>query len=48
MQVCEVNFELTPINYLSFGPAWVRGWEFTYFVILILCSFGIKVAFRIH
>jgi len=46
--VSEVNFELTPINYLSFGPAWVRGWEFTYFVILILCSFGIKVAFRIH
>jgi hypothetical protein len=46
--VTEINFELTPINYLSFGPGWIRGWEFSYFIVLIICSLGIKVAFRIH
>jgi hypothetical protein len=46
--VTEVHFELAPISYLSFGPGWVRGWELTYFLVLVICSLGIKVAFRIH
>jgi len=43
-----IYFELRSQEFLSFGPGWIRGWEFSYFVLLILVSLGIKVAFRIH
>jgi hypothetical protein len=46
--VQEIRFGLPHVEYLSFGPAWARGWELSYFLILILCSLGIKVAFKIH
>jgi hypothetical protein len=44
----EVRFNLPEITYLNFGPGWIRTWEFSYFLVLIICSLGIKVAFRIH
>ena len=47
-EVEAVYFELGSMEFLSFGPGWVRGWEFSYFVLLILVSLGVKVAFKIH
>jgi len=44
----EIRFELLPIEFLQFGPAWARTWELSYFLLLILVSLGIKVAFKIH
>jgi len=44
----EIFFSLPRIQYLSFGPIWARTWELSYFLLLILCSLGIKVAFKIH
>jgi len=46
--VQEIRFGLPPVEYLAFGPGWARGWELSYFLLLILCSLGIKVAFKIH
>ncbi len=43
-----IYFELRSQQFLKFGPGWIRGWEFSYFVLLILVSLGIKVAFKIH
>lgn len=44
----EVRFDLPSITFLNFGPGWIRSWELSYFLVLIICSLGIKVAFRIH
>jgi hypothetical protein len=44
----SIHFELSSTEYLSWGPGWVRGWEFSYFMLLIIVSLGIKFAFRIH
>ncbi|MDP6436560.1 MAG: hypothetical protein QF790_01960 [Gammaproteobacteria bacterium] len=44
----EVRFDLPRLTYLDFGPGWTRTWELSYFLMLIICSLGIKVAFRIH
>jgi hypothetical protein len=44
----EIHFELLPIEFIQFGPAWARTWELSYFLLLILVSLGIKVAFKIH
>ena len=44
----EIRFELQPIEFIQFGPAWARTWELSYFLLLILVSLGIKVAFKIH
>lgn len=46
--VQDISFDLPRIQYLSIGPAWARTWELSYFLLLILCSLGIKVAFKIH
>jgi hypothetical protein len=43
-----IYFDLRPQEFLAFGPSWIRGWEFSYFVLLIIVSLVIKVAFRIH
>jgi hypothetical protein len=43
-----IYFELSSPEHLSWGPGWVRGWEFSYFMLLIIISLGIKFAFRIH
>lgn len=33
---------------LPFGPSWMRGWAFLYFVLLIIGSLGLKLVWRIH
>ena len=33
---------------LPFGPGWMRGWEFLYFLLLIIGSLGLKLIWRIH
>lgn len=47
-EVDEIRFELRKIEYLSIGPGWMHTWEFSYFLLLIVTSLGIKVAFKIH
>ena len=47
-EIEAIYFELASTEYLGFGPGWVRGWEFSYFLLLIIVSLGIKLAFRIH
>ena len=46
--VQEIAFDLERVEYLGIGPGWARTWELSYFLLLILCSLGIKVAFKIH
>jgi uncharacterized membrane protein (DUF106 family) len=45
--VDTVTFDLAEPEILSFGPGWIRGWEFTYLVTLVIVSLAIKFAFRI-
>jgi hypothetical protein len=47
-EIEAIYFDLTAQEFLDFGPGWIRGWEFSYFVLLIIISLGIKFAFRIH
>ena len=42
-----VRFALPAREILPFGPSWVRGWTFTYFVSLLVVSLAIKIGFRI-
>jgi len=44
----RLHFELAPAHYLRFGPSWMRGWEFTFFSVLVLTSIVMKSVFRIH
>lgn len=46
--VREVHFNLPKTEYLTFGPSWIRGWEFSYFVLLVLISLVVKLVFKIH
>ncbi|MCP4002278.1 MAG: hypothetical protein GY727_15320 [Gammaproteobacteria bacterium] len=48
LAIDAIHFELPTIEYLAIGPSWIRGWEFSYFSLLIIVSLGIKVVFRIH
>lgn len=43
-----VYLDLPKKEMLPFGPAWMRGWEFLYFVLLIIGSLGFKFYWRIH
>jgi len=43
-----VYLDLPKKQMLPFGPAWMRGWEFLYFVLLIIGSLGLKLLWRIH
>jgi uncharacterized membrane protein (DUF106 family) len=42
-----VTFDLAEPEILSFGPGWIRGWEFTYLVSLLVVSLIIKFTFKI-
>ena len=46
--VDAIYFSLDSQQFLSIGPGWIRGWEFSYFVLLIMVSLIIKVVFKIH
>lgn len=41
--VDEIRISLPQKTYLPFGPAWMRGWELTFFCSLVLVSVFIKV-----
>lgn len=43
----EIYFEIESQQFLGFGPDWMRSWELSYFLLLIVTSLGIKFAFRI-
>ena len=43
-----VLIQLPTQQFLDFGPAWLRGWEATFFCVLILCSLLIKFSFRVR
>lgn len=43
-----VYLDLPKKQMLPFGPSWMRGWEFLYFVLLIIGSLGLKLIWRIH
>ncbi|MEX0915441.1 MAG: hypothetical protein WD397_15270 [Wenzhouxiangellaceae bacterium] len=43
-----VYLDLPKKQMLPFGPSWMRGWEFLYFVLLIIGSLGLKLVWRIH
>lgn len=44
----QIRFDLPPQEIISVGPSWARGWELTFFVMLILVSLAIKKGFRIE
>ena len=43
-----VYLDLPKQQMLPFGPGWMRGWEFLYFLLLIAGSLGLKFIWRIH
>lgn len=43
----RVEIDLPSQEFLTFGPSWMRGWEFLFLVVLLLASIVIKVVFRI-
>ncbi|MEE8504756.1 MAG: hypothetical protein V3S40_00895 [Kiloniellales bacterium] len=43
----SVELDLPEMTVLGFGPDWMRTWESAFFTLLVLWSFGIKIAFRI-
>ena len=43
-----VYLDLPKKQMLPFGPGWMRGWEFLYFVLLIVGSLALKLIWRIH
>ena len=45
--VDEIRFWLQRQRFINAGPGWMRGWEATYFLVLIISSLLIKRIFRI-
>lgn len=43
-----IYLDLPKKQMLAFGPDWMRGWEFLYFVLLVAGSLGLKHFWRIH
>lgn len=43
-----VQFAFKPRELVTFGPAWMRGWMFVFFVPLLVVSLVIKWRWRIH
>lgn len=43
-----VSIEMPARTYFPFGPSWLRGWEATFFAVLVVVSVLIKVVFRIR
>jgi hypothetical protein len=43
-----VHLDLPHHEILPFGPGWMRGWAFLYFVLLIAGSLALKFTLRIH
>jgi hypothetical protein len=45
--VDSVNIGLPEQQFLAFGPDWMRGWMFSFFVSFLLSSIGFKLALKI-
>lgn len=43
-----IHLDLPKTEILPFGPGWMRGWEFLYFVLLVAGSLALKFIWRIH
>lgn len=43
----RIDLGLAPQEFLPIGPSWLRGWEFLFFTVLLLCSIAIKKLARI-
>lgn len=44
----SIRLNLPVREILPFGPDWMRGWMFPYFVVLIIASLGFKFYWRVH
>lgn len=44
----SIELGLPAHEILPIGPDWMRGWLFTYFVVLILVSLGFKFYWKVH
>lgn len=47
-EVERIRIELPRRRYLETGPAWMQGWEATFFVSLLVASIALKVVARIE
>jgi hypothetical protein len=43
-----IHLDLPHHEILPFGPGWMRGWAFLYFVLLVAGSLAVKFLWRIH
>jgi hypothetical protein len=41
------DIELPEQQFLAFGPGWIRGWMFSFFLTFLLSSIGFKLALKI-
>lgn len=46
--VTHVHLELPRQQLLDFGPSWLRGWVFSYFLTALLISLWLKWRWRLH
>lgn len=46
--VDSIRMDLPAHEILSLGPDWMRGWLFSYFVLLIAVSLGFKFYWKVH
>jgi hypothetical protein len=46
--VDHIRVELPHREFLAFGPGWVRGWELTFFIVLVAVSVAVKLLLRIE
>jgi len=44
----QISIDLPARQMLNFGPGWMRGWMFTYFLTFLLSSIGFKFVLRIE
>ncbi len=47
-EVDAVEIGLPTQEYLPFGPAWLRGWIFLFFAVVIAVSLALKLLWRLH
>jgi hypothetical protein len=43
----SVKLNVSRKQAINWGPNWMRGWEFTFFVFVFIAALGIKLGFRI-
>jgi len=43
-----LRLELPATEVLGFGPDWMRGWPFLYFVLLIAGAIWLKIRWKVH